>query len=516
MKSGPRTRRIGQQAAALVALFVAAVATVATSQAQPQARTTSPTATIQLDSNHALATQLFVIRVPAEATGGLSGVSVNFEIDDATATAGKPIPADQAIRLRVVQVAAESGATASQWTLGTTGGVSLPVSCESPGPCDRAFRLIATMTDQAISAEVKWHVETTLSWTGQAYPSGVTAQVRIDDPIAVAGPAPALDISTTPQQITLASDHPVVARVVQMHLKAISGGAGGVPTGTVEAVAIPVGQRAAVGWISTTRVFLIPNPVEASFSTATPAAAPPDSAPGARLLGAADDPFSGCVPGSDCLRTFLVVMSWIGGDDPTNEWQLVIHRSDVDRVLTEPAGTVTLETLSGGLEPLAGPPSRLHFEGDTTYGPGEGQQPDIPLRVRLIRDPGTAAAGPAAPYAERLPIPGSLHYTVNVVGTPPSHTDLMVNVSATVPGGGKQAVASVVGSGTATGTPFLVCGVDMDCPTLTFEGSISYPANLEAERISVHWTLDVDVYSYPGLKYVLEMGPTPLPSATPS
>ena len=531
--------------AVLVALIVASVATMATSAPNPNVRTTSPAATLSLDSTHASATQLFVVRIPAEAATGLASASVNFQVDSASArgAGGQAVVADEAIRLRVLAVSAEAEngvtpdgksalqpAPQDQWMIGAAGGeASLPITCRSPGPCERAFRLVATMTSAASEAQITWHLETNVSWYGTAYPSGVGAETRIDAPILVAGPPPALDVATAPEAITLAADHPVVARVVQLHFT-IPKGRGSVPAGTVEVVATTDDPTARFATNAATSVYLIPDRASATASQ------PPIGAADARLLGKADDPFRGCVAGSDCVRTFFVSMSWTNGAERTYTWQFVIHRSDMEQVLAEPPGSLTLRTL-GGIEPLAGPPSRLHFEGDSTYGVKDdtqtGRQADIPLRVRLVHGSASSGAGPstapgvgsagsvaqlsALTYAALLPVPGSARYNVAVVGPQPTHTNLSISVRARMPGQStEQGVTGIWQSGTGMGNPFIACQADTDCPTLTFEGSTSYTSGEQPESINVHWTLDVDVYSYPGLGFVLEKGTEPVASPTPS
>lgn len=506
-----------RQAATLVALAVATVATVATSQASPRVDTTFKSVTIRLDAAHGMASQLFVLSVPAGAE--LDGWTARFVVDGVSASDsnGRPVVADEAVRLRILAVSAEAeigitpaattrygqAAGSGPWALsaGSYSYVDLPVDCQSAGPCERGFRLLALLTSSASKAEVSWHLESNLSWWSTAYPSGVAPSLRIDNPVLVEGPGPQLDVGTSPEHVTLAADHPVVVRVVQLRFEPAPGDPNSVPGATVEAVAVADTPSSRSPSKAVTSIFLIPNPPD------DPASQPPLAASSATLLQKDADPFSGCVPGRECVRTFLVTMNWTYGGERAYVWQLIVHRTDLDHVLAEPANTVTLRPL-GGIEPLAGPPSHLHFEGDTTYGPGEGQQPDLPLRVRLV--PGTASEGAgsglsARQYANLLPIPGSLRYAVNFVGQPPLHTDLFItvrNVTGTGPGG------------EATGNPFVGCKADTNCPTLTFEGSIDYPSNLSPERVSVHWSLDVYVYSYPGLEFVVEAAPSAPGSST--
>jgi hypothetical protein len=495
-----------RQLATLVALAVAFAATVATSPVIPEVRSVSPSATITLDSSHRMASAVFVVTLPAGAISGSHGAAhATVAVDDASAEdgAGPILPSSSAVTLRVIAVSAENEhgfATPTPnaapgardeggWVVSATtrGSTDIPLECDGAGPCDRAFRLLAILGSDATRAEITWHVESEITWGQLDYPSGLSPSLRIEPPIVAAGPALALDVSTPSEPIVLGPDRPAAVREVEVRWRPT--GSSPLPTATLS-LAIAQSTNGGV------------NMLEALYDV-TDVTRPLINAMPERIGG--QNSFAHCRPDVECVRRYLATFVWKTGDTTTYDWQLIVHRTDLSQVMRETTSPVTIETIASA-DPI-GPPSTLHLEGDFTYTSTHDLAP-IPLRVRSeIAAPSEGSRIPTSGFtAPMWPIPGLMRFSVAFARDPGDGAWISVDVDPLVADAG--AVAGGPGTPLAQNA-FWPCAPDTVCPNLTFYVDAGYPARAgrTAGSFAVHWSLDLTVYSYPGVHYVLERVP---------
>jgi len=504
-----------RQLATLVALAVAFAATVATSPVIPEVRSVSPPATIALDSSHRMASAVFVVTLPAGAISGSHGAAhATVAVDEATAenTAGAIPSPSSAVTLRVIAVSAENEhgfATPTPnaapgardeggWVVSATtrGSTDIPLECDGAGPCDRAFRLLAILGSDATRAQITWHVESEITWGQLDYPSGLSPSLRIEPPVVATGPALALDVATASEPIVLGPDRPAAVREVELRWRPT--GSSPLPTATLEVATSP-STRGGV------------NVLDAAYDV-TDVMAPIASAP--QQFGGYEDPFVHCRPDVECVRRFLVTFVWKTGDTTTYNWQLIVHRTDLSQVMRQTTSPVTLETVASA-DPI-GTPSTLHLEGDFTYT-SRHDIPPIGLRVRSeIAPPSEGSRIPTRGFtAPMWPIPGLMRFSLAFAKDPGDAAWVWVSVDPVV----DNASADSGGAGTPlVRNAFAFCAPDTVCPNLTFYVDAGYTpawAGRSPGPFAVHWTLDLEVYSYPGVRYILEQvpqGPTGSPS----
>jgi hypothetical protein len=169
----------------------------------------------------------------------------------------------------------------------------------------------------------------------------------------------------------------------------------------------------------------------------------------------------------------------------------------------------------GSLDPV-GPPSTVHLEG-VMRGSWKAAQ-HVRVQLEVTRTLSATAVNGSIPIdgnlPEILPIPGAMHLSATIDQDPLVLTGLTADVGA-------QATFGITGLGTAwlpnalDVSPFLVCKPDASCPQLDLFPSGSYLDGVEDGTYTFHWTLDIQVYSYPGLTYTVQgqsVQPTPEPS----
>jgi len=503
-----------RQILAVLGMVVAMIATVATSYALPDATTTSGGQQIHVDGQHALASQLFVVTIPADAAVGLSDNTATVSVDQVVAhdSAGNTVPGDQAVVVRVLPVdpQAPAGATFGvaapkstpvvPLTLSQAARQSIDLGCEAPGPCDRAYRVIVTLRSGAADATVTWSVEGVIRWGDSAYPSPVVDfAIRVDPALVLDRAAPVLDVSTAPEEIRLGSQAPGLARLAELTYTPTVGMAY-VPVETLTVDVTPPSYGRAI----LAAAYLVSPPASST------SASPPGAATG-RKVAPNDNVFADCIAGTTCTRTVLVTLSWTTGGEADYEWSLTAHRSDLDRALSEPPTIVSIKT-ADSFTPLADSAGHLHFEGDITV-PGDAST----ASVMLCAAPQLTGSSSAQPYRDLLPIPATINYAFAVKGVPLDPYDMVLSVRAN--------------SSTGTNFPYLgEAKVPIDlglfagstpgsgCPVLDFGdqyGSAPYfrrsdPSAAPSPGYSyIHWTVDVTVYSYAGLTYSVERRPAP-------
>ncbi len=484
-----------------------------------------------LDASHGLASELFLVSVPA----GM-GTSYNWqaavEVNDIKAhdADGTELTPATAVNLRVVMASPENehglatptqpgslpgNRSADQWVVPAFRGGRgwVPLWCEPPGPCTRALRLLATLGTGAVDATITWHVTSQVTWSGLAYPSGLAPAVQISEPVLVSGPPPVLDVAAAPESFTLGPDRPTAIREVEMKVQ--PGVGADMPTGSLELVTSPwdngsvylrtslYDMTETAGTAETAETAAGAEPGE----TATPA---PGSMP--VQLGGFEDPFSKCGLPGECVRHFLATFVWKSGPAVTYHWQLVAHRTDLSQVLSETGKRVTLETIASA-DPI-GPPMTLHLEGDLDYVEGRNPPP-ISLQVRSQTEDSSAAAPALASLfpTEFLPVPGSVRFTARFSNDPGADARLSVfgptSERDSADGGAAEPLVAA--------NPFFFCSAETECRPLSFGiGADYYPARADRTPgpFTIHWRVDVSLYSYPGVHFVLEQVPGPI--ATPS
>ncbi len=232
MPDGVRLRL--RRAAIALVFVVGVVATAATSPAMTFIDIAPAGATFHLDPGHPAALSRFVVRLNPEATSSYSYLSV-YLLVDAVRAAGGSVAASGAVgAARFIVASAAPGALPSpiasplpgvepvptrwQAEVSPPAQVSLPIDCGGAvGPCERGFWLIAELADPAAGAiDAHWSVGGSLSYTGNAWPSGARASVEIGAPTLLASPVPQLAASTETETVAFGPDRPAAAREVEV------------------------------------------------------------------------------------------------------------------------------------------------------------------------------------------------------------------------------------------------------------------------------------------------------------
>jgi hypothetical protein len=495
------TRRLRQ--VAILAVFIVGVfATAATSPLSTSIEIAPARSTLRLDAAHPAALARIVVRLGPEATSTYSTVSVSVSIDtlqplgngnsqpDATRAARFIVASTTPGGLpRAIESAVPAPAPVpSGWQAEARPGspVSLRIDC-GIGPCERAFWLIAELADETGGAlEVDWHAQGSLVFMGTPWPSGAAANVEIEPPILVAGPAPQLVASTEPEPLTLGPDRPAAARVVEVRIGAAAIPQDASPVGTlsVELVARP-GSRGSYERPPLVQIY----PLGGSGEDREPGAPFPSPAAGAV------DPFVGCAPGADCVRRFFVAIAWTGdaGDEEAYDWSVTVRRLDLVGAWSAPAELSASVERRYDIEPGSAS-TIVHLDGDAS------RAADAAPEVQLGLATSTTAADPPAML---LPAPIVMTYRSKVVeeNTTPSPVDTGVHLQVTPSGvraGSRPINRTFVGGEVRVVTnPLAWCRVGEQCSDVlidTIRGNAIDGSPLPA--VKVHWTLDLTVFSF--------------------
>jgi hypothetical protein len=262
-----------------------------------------------------------------------------------------------------------------------------------------------------------------------------------------AGPALALDVATPSEPIVLGPDRQAAVREVEVRWRPT--GSSPLPTATLEVATSPSTR----GGVNVLGAAYDVTDVAGPVSSALP-----------QFGGYEEDPFAHCRPGIECVRRFLVTFVLKTGDTTTYNWQLIVHRTDLSKVMRETTIPVALEIIASA-DPI-GMPSTLHLEGDFTYTSTHDLAP-IPLRVRSeITAPSEGSRIPTSGFtAPMWPIPGLMRFSVAFARDPGDDAWVSVDVDP-----GVDCAGAVSGG---PGTPlvrnaFVFCAPDTVCPNLTF------------------------------------------------
>ncbi len=509
-----RFRRRLRQLAVLALFAVGVVATAATSQPSKLIDITPVSTTFSLNSAHPAAMSRIVVRLNAEATSGNPYLNAYIAADrmESTSDLAGPASSGASDRVRfIVASAVPNGAPStsatpepdvkpapSPWQQEASPpfSVTLPVDCtRAIGPCERAFWLIAELTDaQAGAVDVHWTVTGALNLVGNNWPSGAAATVDVGDPIVLAGPVPLLATSSETESLTLGPHRPAAARLVEVRVgaAAIPGDGSRVGALSLNVNAPPrspgTGLRPLV-----VQVYPIDGPNAASPDAHTPPLSPID----------ADlDPFAGCQPHADCIRHFLVTMAWTGdtGASEPVDWSLTVRRADLVHVWSTPADLSARVVRRFDVAPDQ-KPATVHLEGDATAGAF-----DAAPQVRVAVETHVTTNDPLALL---LPIPGLMKYQAQVTTPLPFPTGgdrLSTEITTQNSDGGRRSlympfvdssIGTTAGVFAAQYTGCRLSGVVEVCPMVELQTRVS-PKDTGAPlpAVAFHWSADVTVYSY--------------------
>jgi hypothetical protein len=479
---------------AFVALVAAAVASMATTMPNMQTTIEGPMASgvLTVDADHPIAVQRVTVSVNDVAFAASGRVSVFFSRAD-----------ESAMSLTVVPVLSAPGQGQGGVPAGGSHG-ALEIPPDSPAsfeldcysPCERSFRVFAQALGAGASGSAAWSVKGSLVYTGSIWPSGAGMSFSVDAPIAVGGTGRSLSAELPNEEITLDATHPAAARLVEVRLATSA-----VPSSPADVVSNAVLQ-VSFG-LSNSRG----DPANYGVSLRQVSPVPPGAGQVPSLPQF--DPFGGCEPGRDCVRTYLLTARWLGPRSETVDWSL--HLSQI-RLAGDAATPGSLQvTVLRPFAITADPPRRLHFEGDLTVTPGDGDSRSASTEVAVAVAPvDPAAAWPVPDYM--VPVPGVARFETTLpVGTTldPRLIRYQDLTSTWLPYRGNGDLDPIVGA------PFGYEHPDPASPLTVrvLVGVDQRNAALTAP-IKIHWTLDIDVYTFEGLPKIVATSvpvPTPLP-----
>jgi hypothetical protein len=491
-----------RRAVAFTALMAAAAASMATSAPNMQTTIEGPVASgvLTVDADHPIAVQRVTVSVNDVAYAASGRVSVYFS------RAG-----GSAIRITVVPVRSAAGQGLSGVPAGGSDGaleipsdspVSFELDCQSP--CERSFRVFAQALGTAAagaaisSGSVAWSVKGSLVYTGSIWPSGAGMSFRVDPPIAVGGAGRSLSADIPNEEITLDATHPAAVRLVEVRLAASA-----VPSSPSDVVSNAVLQVSFGPSVSGG------DPANSYYGVSLRQVSPVP--PGAGQVPSLPqfDPFIGCEPGGDCVRTYLLTARGLGSKPETIDWSL--HLSQI-RLTGDAASPGSMHvTVMRSFDITADPPRRLHFEGDLTVTPGDGDSRSSSTEVAVAVAPVDPTAAWPVPY-DMVPVPGvaRLETTLAPGATLAPRLIRYQRLTSTwLPYNSGGDLSPIVGS------PFADQHPDLASP-LRFQvlaGVDQRDAALTAPT-TIHWTLDMDVYTFDGLPQIAAAAvpvPTPLP-----
>ncbi len=483
-------------AASLLALAVAAAATLATtSVAAPSVSFASTTTSLDLDPGHGAAFQQFVVHVDADAMAGQPQIQASVVLDSLDGPAHLIVTTTRPEQPGDATSVPGSTGAPEPWEADVAagyGGTALPVACSSQGPCERSFWIVAqmdAMSEQTVQAS--WHVEVDLVYGFDAYPSGPGGRVDVEPFIQVAGRAPQLVASTTPESVTVGPERPVVARLVEVRLGAAAIRGDATPVGAMtfgSSASDGSGSGYRYGWQYMLTMYPVPEAGTAGVEPAAP-------------VVSGTDPFTTCRPDVACVRRFLAVLRWLQGGAVTMNWQVSVRRVGLARAWATPAElsvrTVRTFDVADGMRPQV-----FHAEGDAAANDAS------PLRFSL-----SSATESSDPLARFLPVPGSVRFQVRLAGPEASATAgpsgqafVTAEYPRQVPGADAQ-YGSGFDGGTAAvmANAFAGCVVGEACPQLLAGANVYARDAPSGWSPQFHWTLDVTVYSFEGIPITAQM-----------
>lgn len=492
MKSRPERFR---RTIALLALLVATVASAATSPAVQETRIAGPvvTGSLTVDSEHPIAVQLLTVSLNdvASATPGKGSIEVSRDGQASVRLTVVPV----VIGLETGQVEARPfDPTGSAGALEVSAGATetFEVDCTTQTPCDRMFRVIAQQTGTA-AATVSWTVSGSLSYQGVVWPSGAAMDIRVDQSVAIGGAGRSQSAGIPSQRIVLDATRPAAVRLVEVRLAAAA-----VPANMSDVVTTAVLDATVPGGDVTNPYYGV------SFRQISPTPTVSARVPGLPQF----DPFGDCLAGSDCVRTYLLTARWFGDKPETIDWDVQVSQIRL-RGQPAPAGSLQVQVLSS-YDITNDPPQRLHLEGDLQITPGDGSLREAKTSLYIAVE--EIDASPRWPVpSDLVPVPGIVRFSTSTLsGTTIDSKDVLYHQlsSSFMP------YVSTDVTGPLVAAPFGDEHPNGSSP-LRFEVMVGVNQEQAAlsEPITVHWTLDFDIYGYEALPQLQAMS---VPAFTPS
>ena len=318
--------------ASLMALLVAASATLATSQPAP-----TPAATIkesldghvELTADAPIAVQEFHVRVNGAAVSKSGTPTVQFAPSAILATSDE----EEQVRIRIVAGDATTTPTQIQAFRSTVGEASAQqawrLTCPAADACEGRFGLIVEWADPAstANASVDWHLEASIGvWTGEAAGSAIV-DFATEARDAVARPAITIETAEG-AAVRMDATHHLAQWRVTMSLA--DGSLAGAPTWPHLVTAH-----------LTPRSTVVTPPNEGNQTQPCPFIDGPGDFEQTALYsdypyctgGAEFEPFYACVPDEECTVEYLVGLQWLDWRLETEVdagWDLDIRSIGVD------------------------------------------------------------------------------------------------------------------------------------------------------------------------------------------
>jgi hypothetical protein len=476
VKARPDAHR---RAAAVAALVVAAFVSLA-SGSDPTTIIDGEAAsgTLTVVAGRTMATQVITVGVNAAASALAPEISLEVTRDG-----------PETAVLTVLPLGAEgAGTVASDIAFGSEGGSrgarevdlgaieSFDLICATR--CERSFRLILYGPPATGPVSVTWHARSRLIYRGADSPAGAASEIRVDAPVTVNDDSSSR-VGIADQAVTVDSSHPSAIRVVEIRMSADA-----VPPNSSDLVSVARLDTLAPG----------EDPYDLRYGVTVVGLDQPWVVPGpfalAQFAPTQFDPFGDFVPGIDCVRRFVITVRWLTGGPETVHWSLTVSQVRL-RGERAPSGSLGVEVV-GAYDVASVAPQRVHFEGDLTLVAGT-EWGETSASVRLAVEPdawsadGPWAEGPVPLWATSAPIVAWFSSEV-AAGVPPGRGN-NVDVSVWSDGGYLPGSSGVFNPGWLPATH--------DLPMTIKIVADVYPP--PSESITVHWTLDVDLYQYEGL-----------------
>jgi hypothetical protein len=483
---------------AISALFiVGALASIATSPSVTYVDVPNERASLRLDAERPTALTRFVVSLNAEASSGSGSEGATLRIDSVRGPAdtmqqyGGPFGGAEHVRFIVASVQPGVPASPAPELTGQQPGPSpfeaevkagetqLPLNC-GLGPCERAFWLIAELTDPAAGPiDIELEVKARIQYYSDTWPSGAGGSIAIDPPTLLEGPAPNLVASTEREVINLGPRQPAAARVVEVTV----GGAAVEADASVAVLSVSAIRRSGDGYGRPPIISVYP--LDGAQEGA--------DAPLPTGLDPGPDPFGGCEPGVDCTRRFLVTLEWAGesAEDAAYDWLVTVRRVDLVRAWGAPAALSASVTRRFDIAPEARSDQKLHLEG-SSFASGRNAQD----QVQVLLGATTTATDPVA---RLLPAPAVMTYRARTLIGDPSATPEPQLAYGGISLPGAPGINLSIGPGgiEVVTNPLAGCRVGGGCGGL----GIRTNARLSGPDTSVpdvpfEWSLDITLYSF--------------------
>jgi hypothetical protein len=497
------TSELVRRVASVLALGVAIAASAATSCVSTDTTISGPSVSgsLEVDAEHPIAIQRLTVSLNevAAAAPGEAVIEVSRGGIDEIRMAVSPIDADLEAGLKTAYPYAfdpMAGDSAREVAPGSQ--QSFTISCTTP--CERSFRIAAQFTGLSGSPTLRWTAVGSLRYTNAIWPSGAAMDIRVDPAVSVGGAGRSLIADLPSQTITLGAEHPAAASVVEVRLSAAA-----VPANPADVIstAVLVATRSSGSWraedVADGRQGVELRRLTPTVDTAWSLSLPQF------------EPFAGCLPGTDCVRTYLLTMQWWGTDDETETIDWSVHLSQL-RLKGEPVADDALQVRVLRSFETTGAPQRAHYEGDLRVVPGKGGQPEASTAFAVEIQRADSGSGPPVPI-ELMPNPGVIHFRTSL----PSGTEATLAPTDTL--GTRVSEDSIgtlaIGGANASSVRSLLQWTPRRSEPLIFRvvATMNQDGATLTAPLTIHWTIDLYLYQYEDFpQYKLVPVPVPTPN----